>query len=1215
MTTDQALAGITDEGLFENLVTAILREANNDYKALCHPGVNEDGRTVKSPLDGICFVQGANPPLMIAAQHTITKRKELRNKWLNNPKGDLIKTGELALEERKGKPDLRVTLVLTTNQEPDVRLISDVATEAQNYNMEVDLWSRSRLSQFLDTQPIGQRLRKQYLGIEQQILSSELLTELSRKSLELNQPLDNPDAWIHRSLDDVLQSKSREITFLVARSGFGKSVACFRYLQRHIENGGFGLIVPHKIIESSFSIDQVIVATLQQLHPSLNTAASNVLSLCTPSQSLLLIVEDINHAENPALLVEKIIRWSHPLSSGSNDNSSTMIANWRLICPLWPEILSTLNEQTQKSIKSMLVTAEMFNECEGRDAVLVRATLRGHSISALQAQEIACALGNDPLLIALHDGSEFSKTNQIIQGFIETSVARTAAETKDHPGADYQKVLCILGQEMLKRHCLNISWNEVETWQALDKDGLQLISHLAFNEKLIRFIGSSDDPIISFRHDRVQKWLLADAVIDLDHQNNLSDSIIAEPYYAEIMGMVLVEEPSTTDCFQRISSLNPLALFYALRLSSQNDDSNYSAIRQKIENWLDDPKTKETANQHMRWEALAVLAETDSSDVSFLVQKFPDRTISSKLARLHNGDLYGGIELCIHLEPGAGAPWRDIQIEHAKLHHGKKLCDALAGFLKRNDLSTDMRIGALRLAGHFANSDLALSIEVCWEQDKERENHLADYLWAAAECCGKDIESLLGPICDAWAALPNTSEQEHLPSQRDEVAAYEVRWAFEKWPPFQAIDYFIKRARNEDLRWPITFMLHTIDDPEAVVFIAQELATIMEHIEGTSNFPPFISSVKEDWQRAQENGRPMSLPSRKALSELWQNKENSKHLRTQAFQLWASTRYPQDLEILRNTESSDILADKILVERLVRSDKNAIPKLIEKLPSDGNGFWWQYGRYIWSSELSKALDRYLDERSIHSKKIWGESTNSDWILARLILKLPISEAESLLIKHWHHLCFSREYIQAALYISTPALLELAGRSIKECPEPQKLLLYLSGIYGIHTIGRPGITQKAQISALIPYLHLLSSFDLDMLWEECNDHGWFDLRREYLDNYLSEQSSKRVFSRENVIAMLNERSGEENLFWLEYYIDDFLHTGATGEAIINAIKTWAKAQKTEKALRILAAALEYRGTRKDLDIFEEFKDFELMSSTESQQVIIDTKFAVFRRTIH
>jgi len=58
--TEQALAAINDEGLFERLATAILREANPTYGSLAHPGVNVKGKTVKSPLDGICFVEGAD---------------------------------------------------------------------------------------------------------------------------------------------------------------------------------------------------------------------------------------------------------------------------------------------------------------------------------------------------------------------------------------------------------------------------------------------------------------------------------------------------------------------------------------------------------------------------------------------------------------------------------------------------------------------------------------------------------------------------------------------------------------------------------------------------------------------------------------------------------------------------------------------------------------------------------------------------------------------------------------------------------------------------------------------------------------------------------------------------------------------------------------------------------------------------------------------------
>jgi hypothetical protein len=83
--TIQKLSAITDEGVFERLATAILRESNSQYRQLAHPGVNVDGKTVKSPVDGIMFVPGADPPHMIAVHHTTCARSDLEKKWLHDP--------------------------------------------------------------------------------------------------------------------------------------------------------------------------------------------------------------------------------------------------------------------------------------------------------------------------------------------------------------------------------------------------------------------------------------------------------------------------------------------------------------------------------------------------------------------------------------------------------------------------------------------------------------------------------------------------------------------------------------------------------------------------------------------------------------------------------------------------------------------------------------------------------------------------------------------------------------------------------------------------------------------------------------------------------------------------------------------------------------------------------------------------------------------------
>lgn len=1221
--TIQALAAITDEGLFECLATAILREANPTYRSLVHPGVNVAGKTVKSPLDGICFVQGADPPHMIAVHHTITARDYLERKWLQDPSkvktrkgsrltapaGDLIKTAELVAKERIRTPNLRATLVLTTNKEPSEALVRAVEAGGRDRGLEIDLWSRSRLSHFLDNQPTGQWLRRSFLDIEQEQLSTELLHELSKKSLEIYSPPDNPDAWVPRALDTTLTTTlRRDVTFLVAGSGLGKSVACYRKLAVHVEGGGLGIVLPHEAVASAMTLEQAVTTTLRQLHPPLAEVGASALSFCSPERPLLLVVEDINRSGQTQLLVEKIAGWSR----APTKDEKGVPSRWRLICPLWPEILASLGEQARKCIEPLILAASGFTESEGRDAVLARARLDGRKLSSLRAEEISRALGHDPLLISLHDQRTAPDPHQIISQFVEGSLSRAAALTKDLPATDYRQALRALAGEMLANRQIEVSWREINRWDGLRGEPLRLLGRLAHHGELIRFTGLSDDQRLSFRHDRVRDWLLADAATELGRQDLLAEEVVAEPYFAAVMGAVLVWGKPKSSFLQRVAAANPLALFYALRFFGQSSEPHHQAILQTINEWLDDPATHDRSNLHLRWEALAMLAETDSPEVPAIVRRFRDRTRSGELARLRNGDLSGGIELCIHMEPGVGAPWRDIQIEHAKLRFGHNLAKALENFLGRTDLDSTRRIGALRLAGHLAGHSLALAIEECWIADDKRSDHLSDYLRAFGECCADDPVRFLGPVCDAWAALSDQSDKNGWPSPRDNLAVYELRWAFHKWPPLAAIDYFVQRGSRDDLRRPITYMLHGLDQPKAVLFVVQELAAIQRRLEGTKSFSPFVWSARDHWRRAQEDyGRPMSRASRDLLLELWRDEANGKHLRIQAFSLWAATQDSDDIKVLRAAKVSDELADKILWERLVRGDQRAIPAMVGKLAADDHGYWWQCGRHIWSPDLTNALDKHLESRGTRTEQTWGESLESDWIIYEMIMRLPADEAERLLLKHWAHLRFSPCFVQTALYISTPRLLEAAQAAITECPEPAKLMKHLSSHFGIRTKGRLGLTQKAQVLVLAPYLHLLSPMDLGILWKACNDHGWFTIRREILDDRLQSPFLEQRWDRDHAARELDKMIAKNRVVWINYWIDNFLKSGVPWTEIIAMMTAWLDQRRSLKALQLVAAAVKHRGTREDLDAL---RTYEGMPETAARQLITDTQFAVRRRSI-
>ncbi len=1223
--TERALANITDAGLFERLATAVLREATPAYHSLVHPGVNVNGKTVKSPLDGICYIQGSNPPHMVAVHHTIADRDDLINKWLHDPStvrprkgkkptapaGDLIKTSELVKKERTHTPGLLATLILTTNEEPREGLVRAVNEAGHDRGLNIDIWSRSRLSHFLDNQPTGQWLRHSYLGIDQEQLSAELLLDLSQKSAESHCPMDNPSAWIPRDLDVTLNSRlSHQGTFLVAKSGLGKSVACYRMITEHIASGGAGIFLPHNVVSSSVTLEQAVTTALNQLHPPLVMGGEMALTFCSPEQPLVLVVEDINRSGQGQLLAEKIAGWCRPSKA---DNAGTS-SNWHLICPLWPEVLSTIGEQARKQIAPLTIVASGFTESEGTEAVQARSRLDGHELSVLSAKAVSSALGHDPLLISLHDQKTAPEPHHIIGQFVERVLTSIATETKTHSTTDYRRALRNLAGEMLDNRQIELNWCEIRCWAELQKDGdLSLISHLAHHGELIRYAGASGDQIILFRHDRVRDWLLVDAVDERNRQEFLTDEVVAEPFFAEVMGAVLTWGQPNASLLQRVSTTNPLALFHALRITDQTNVAHHEIILQTINDWLDKPTTHDSCNQQLRWEMLAMLSETDSPKVPGLVCKFQERTTNGMLARLRNADVLGGVEICIGLEPGVGAPWRDHQIEHAKLHHGHVLTKDLEIFLRREDLHRSERVGALRMAGHLAAPELAQAIEVCWTIDEEREVHLADYLWAFGQCCTSDPERFLDPVCNTWASLPDKSEEKGMPSLRDEVAAHQLRWAFHRWPPVDAIDYFIQRASQEDLKWPITYMLHEMDDPKAVVFVALELAEMQRRLEGSNSISPFAMNAGGDWERKQEQqGCPMSQVSREHLYDLWKEETNEIHLRTQAFKLWAATKHVDDIELLRTMSPTVELEDMVLRARLTRGDQQAIPAMIEKLASKNGDFWWQQGRHVWSAELTETLDEELGRHAKQEEQTWGKNLEGDWITSELIMRLPVDDAERLLLKHWDHLRFRPNFVQAALYVSTKQLLKVADVAIEDCPEPTELFKHLSMHYGIKGKGRSSLLREAKILTLAPYLNFLSPTDIWFLWEECNNRGWFSTRQKLLDDLLPSTNNDRIWNRDHAATWLDKMIEEKRTDRIHYWIDKYLETGVPWLEILAVMTTWLDQRRSIEAFKVTADAIKYHGTRADLGSLKFYKD---MPELTVLSLLSDTQFAVRRRSLH
>jgi hypothetical protein len=534
--TRLAIARITDTGHFEQLATAVLRAATPEtYANLVHSGTNEVGKPVKSPVDGIGFIPGAKPRHMVVAHHTTSSRDALARKWLYTPEtakaqkagkpktpaGDVLKAIELARQEREHSPNLEVTLALTSNTEPTEDLIRNTARIAGSHNIHIDIWSGSRIAGFLDNDPNGQWLRSRFLGIDQERLSEELLRHLSRQSVTANAPpVAIHDQIARDAADRLIDSLPRPVGLLVSPSGYGKSVACHLYMQRTILQGGLALVLSHSILEESLIPETAIDAALRQLHPKLEPyVGQRALALATPENPVVLVVEDVSKSGQLALIMDRLLKWS--AAASSKDNT----VRWRIICPVWPELLATLSYHSQRELQSLSRLLGPFSPDEARAAVLKRATSIGLHVTPLDADVLATRLANDPLLIGLQNLRTSPDPINVIRDFVLHSLQRVA-KTKGRVATDYLTALRAMSSAMLRSRILDPAWSDILCWLSDSPDHLQSIRELIHHAEIVQIRElTTTGELLQFRHDRVRHWLLSDSVLQAMLQNCLEGAI------------------------------------------------------------------------------------------------------------------------------------------------------------------------------------------------------------------------------------------------------------------------------------------------------------------------------------------------------------------------------------------------------------------------------------------------------------------------------------------------------------------------------------------------------------------------------------------------------------------------------------------------------------------------------------------------------------------
>lgn len=1193
--TRQLIAAINDEGTFERLAGSTLRIDDSIYQGLCETGTNPKGRTIPDPADGIIYTENElKENYAIIIHHTITPRSKLRSKWLTSETADIKKAMEVFDASKDELKNYKKRIVLTCSTGPNSQLVTDIEKFSKKKDVEIHIWTGARIADVLDIKADGQWLRARTFGTPQQRLSIDLVKDIATRMVEDVRPQSDPAEYIERHLKEKLSERltgDNCALFLSGRSGIGKSVLCYDFAKEIERNDGVCLVVSDDILGSSVSINEALKKSFARYAPNIaeEEFQETLLSLFG-NRDVVLWIEDINRAASPTDLLRKIIRWSKPSSSSSNDNSSIK-RSVKFLCPVWQEIIGGLSESESRTIAASSVLLDEYSPSEGGNAVLARAKNINRQMTDLQAQELADILNYDPLLIGLL--SDWNKTNpqEIIEEYIENEV-RSMAVNGTHHNSEIKEALHELSGSMLQHRNMSPSWPEAMDWTS-DSNRKDILRRITKESSLVSI---NDHGRLNFRHDRIRDFLSASWVANQMENGILDSSFLNDPFFARIMGEAVLKLGSQNLIISHTKKLGTLAKTHAFANAVRQSHSERETIFRLCKEDLCSSSFKDGPVSE-KWAVNVVLASLDGQDVLELLSVSSERCFVRQEGMARNGNVRAASAFCYYHDPFTTSPRRDHLIKHLNERYGEKWVSNLGELIKSPETEGRILTGALNLAGELGHAALIDPLKLRWQAHLKSSQELsAGILFASITCAAGRENDFLEEVIRHWSLLPEDDEEREHRNQRYDVAAYSLTGGLKRHENDRVIDYVLSiPSKYRELRNVVTTTLKAVDHPKAVTHVAEEVANVDRRCEGSGGFNLWGTSFTDNWGRMRHRYyRKMSSDSRDALNTLWKNQSSDIWLRKRSFDLWSAWMPREDIAYLKELPPKG-LEDRALAARLRHRDQTAKRELSEKiLAEDDHSYWLHFARYVGTHGLEETITELFHKRRRFFQEQPDGHFPQDDILPELLGDRDDEFSYSLLKENWDQITdrsgyTTNCYIIAMLYLATPESVRLAEMEIAKTDDPKDIFKYLDMRMGIKTTNRPGLTKLTQIEAILPYFDYLGDLSKWSIWENCNTRGWYEWRRKHLDEKF-EFPEDRTFPRVNKQAdfeWLDKQLNIENRRDIEarYWSKDRIECGISTAELVDRAQEYANLRKTPIAYKFFSDVMAQHGLRSDLSKLE------------------------------
>jgi energy-coupling factor transporter ATP-binding protein EcfA2 len=536
VTTRQAIEAITDSGKFEQLCAAIIRKLRPEVSSLIEIGTNKAGQSVKGPIDGFTKTAINGKPYFFSTQHTISKN--LEKKWLDEKTGDVVKTSKHIYSLRETYPNAEFELMLTTTLVPDLELHKAVLTKGEEVGLRISFLDQSGIAGFLDSDPHGQWLRYAFLGINYQLISKDIIPDLSRRDLQNYQSkffLPKLETVTAREIN--IEPPLQKVVFVVGNSGTGKSTALSTLWNDHLSNEEPVFWLDAELLIQTPLFDTCLREKLTSLKSDLYLNTSTWYTNEYWDLTLF-VVDDINKVTDKSQVVHRIKLWQKEL----NDN------NWNVtFCiPMWED---TFFQFDKKDDLLHSIFLKKYSVLESRRALTTIPVLSNKDNFLLD--RIAEDLANDPFLIGLYKSmltnstDVLQSTQDTIKEFIENSLIKLAEISPHLHFTDYLSALKRLGFEMLKNKNLNPYFDQTLEWISASDTQVQCIRDIIKDGKLANIDNNRN---LNFRHDRIRDYLLADSLAE--HSSEFeSDWRFKEIHYSYLIGKALTQLDDTRSRF------------------------------------------------------------------------------------------------------------------------------------------------------------------------------------------------------------------------------------------------------------------------------------------------------------------------------------------------------------------------------------------------------------------------------------------------------------------------------------------------------------------------------------------------------------------------------------------------------------------------------------------------------------------------------------------